>query len=88
MNRIFVLIGVCGIVSLLTLSALAQSIPDLNGVWQGPYTPDLTKALGKEPPFTRWQAEVRSVDHSKDPLPIAFRSAGIEKSNAVSDRSE
>src|SRR6266568_9659580 len=41
---------------LLLLAALlsAQSdakAPDLNGVWQAPYTPDLAKALGHELPM-------------------------------------
>jgi hypothetical protein len=41
---------------------------DLSGLWQGPYTPDLARAYGKELPFTphglaRWKA----VDTARDP---------------------
>ena len=46
---------------------------DLNGLWQGPYTPDLTRAFGKELPFTaygqtRWQA----VDTAHDPTGVCL----------------
>jgi hypothetical protein len=69
MNRIVVLMILCGWVLLFTVPASAQGVPDLNGVWQGPYTPNLTKALGKEPPFTPYgKQRYDSVDHSKDPL--------------------
>ena len=69
MNRVVVLLAVCCVVMLFTVSVSAQSVPDLNGVWQGPYTPNLTKALGKEPPFTPYgKQKYDTVDHSKDPL--------------------
>ena len=69
MNRSMVLIALCGIVLLFTVSASAQTVPDFNGVWQGPYTPNLTKAFGKEPPFTPYgKQRYDTVDHSKDPL--------------------
>src|SRR5579864_8215108 len=33
-------------------TAASTSIPDLSGVWQAPYTPDLTKPLGHDLPYT------------------------------------
>ncbi len=52
--------------------ASAQSAPfgrpDLSGFWINQYTPDLSTALGKQPPFTELGAERwRTVDTSKDP---------------------
>jgi hypothetical protein len=42
--------------------------PDLNGFWVNQYTPDLSVALGTQPPFTDFGAERwRTVDTSKDP---------------------
>ena len=42
--------------------------PDLGGFWVNQYTPDLSVALGKQPPFTAAGAERwRTVDTSKDP---------------------
>ena len=44
------------------------SPPDLSGFWMTQYTPDLSRALGKQPPFTAHGAERwRTVDTSKDP---------------------
>jgi hypothetical protein len=44
------------------------SIPDLRGVWQAPYTPDLTKALGHDLPYTALGAErFKNVVHADDP---------------------
>lgn len=57
------------ILLVLTAShALAQTRPDMNGLWQPQYTPDLTKAYMQELPFTplgaqRW----KSVDTANDP---------------------
>jgi hypothetical protein len=54
-------------------SAWAQSrptpaVPDLSGFWINQYTPDLSRALGKQPPFTAEGAERwRTVDTAKDP---------------------
>jgi hypothetical protein len=50
-------------------SALAQSAPaDLSGFWINQYTPDLSRVLGKQPPFTAEGAERwRTVDTSRDP---------------------
>jgi hypothetical protein len=46
----------------------AARVPDLNGLWKAPYTPDLSVAYGKDLPFTavgreRWT----KVDTAKDP---------------------
>ena len=42
--------------------------PDLTGYWINQYTPDLSNALGQQPPFTEYGAERwRTVDLSKDP---------------------
>jgi hypothetical protein len=69
MNPFVVFIVLSGMLSLFAVSAPAQSVPDLNGVWQGPYTPNLTRALGKEPPFTPYgKQRYDTVDHAKDPL--------------------
>jgi len=41
---------------------------DLNGLWQGPYTPNLAAAFGKELPFTRHGADTwAKVDTANDP---------------------
>ena len=57
-------------------SALAQSAssrPDLSGFWINQYTPDLSTALGKQPPFTDYGAERwRTVDTAKDPTGICL----------------
>lgn len=39
------------------MPAPGSGIPDLNGVWQAPYTPDLTRAYGAALPFTPFGAE-------------------------------
>jgi hypothetical protein len=50
------------------LMCAAAETPDLGGVWQGPYTPDLAQALGRELPFTPYGLErAKKVDHAKDP---------------------
>lgn len=47
--------------------------PDLNGFWVNQYTPDLSVALGKQPPFTEFGAEKwRTVDTSKDPTGVCL----------------
>ena len=53
----------------LALAASASAAtPDLNGVWQGPYTPDLTKPLGHALPFTPYGAQrFKNVVHADDP---------------------
>lgn len=49
-------------------SAQSQTPPDLTGFWVNQYTPDLSRALGRQPPFTPYGAERwRTVDTSKDP---------------------
>lgn len=46
----------------------ATRLPDLNGLWQAPYTPDLSRAYNKELPFTRVGAERwAKVDTANDP---------------------
>jgi hypothetical protein len=45
-----------------------SKVPDLNGLWQGPYTPNLADAYGKPLPFTPLGAEQWSkVDTANDP---------------------
>lgn len=42
--------------------------PDLSGFWINEYTPDLSRVLGRQPPFTAAGAERwRTVDTAKDP---------------------
>jgi hypothetical protein len=51
----------------------ASAPPDLNGFWVNQYTPDLSTALGRQPPFTEFGAERwRTVDTSKDPTGICL----------------
>src|SRR5215471_18221270 len=46
----------------------STSIPDMSGVWQGPYTPDLTKPLGHDLPYTPLGLErFKNVVHADDP---------------------
>ena len=53
--------------------APAAGRPDLNGFWVNQYTPDLSVALGGQPPFTEFGAERwRTVDTSKDPTGICL----------------
>src|SRR5712692_4585771 len=48
--------------------APTPSAPDLSGVWQAPYTPDLTKPLGRDLPYTVYGAErFKNVVHADDP---------------------
>lgn len=60
----------------LPAPAAAQSNagrPDLSGFWVNQYTPDLSTALGSQPPFTEFGAERwRTVDTSKDPTGICL----------------
>ena len=47
--------------------------PDLSGFWINQYTPDLSAALGKQPPFTDYGAEQwRTVDTAKDPTGLCL----------------
>jgi hypothetical protein len=51
-------------------SEAQQKHPDLNGVWQGPYTPDLSRSLppGETIPFTPYGAErFKKVDPADNP---------------------
>jgi hypothetical protein len=50
-------------------SQKATNPPDLNGVWDAPFTPDLSKALGHQPPFTAYgAARFAKEDEIDDPL--------------------
>jgi hypothetical protein len=43
--------------------------PDLNGVWSAPFTPDISKTLGHQPPFTPYGAtRFAKEDEIDDPL--------------------
>ena len=43
--------------------------PDLNGVWSAPFTPDISKTLGHQPPFTPYGAErFKKEDEVDDPF--------------------
>ena len=43
--------------------------PDLNGVWSAPFTPDISKVLGHQPPFTEFgAARFAKEDEIDDPL--------------------
>jgi hypothetical protein len=43
--------------------------PDLNGVWSAPFTPDISKVLGHQPPFTEYgAARFSKEDEIDDPL--------------------
>jgi len=67
---------VLGLALAAPASAPAQSAtakPDLSGYWINQYTPDLSTALGRQPPFTDYGAERwRTVDTSKDPTGICL----------------
>jgi len=46
----------------------AQAVPDLSGFWINQYTPDLSRVLEQQPPFTAEGAERwRTVDTANDP---------------------
>ena len=54
-------------------SQTSSARPDLSGFWINQYTPDLSVALGGQPPFTAFGAERwRTVDTSKDPTGICL----------------
>jgi hypothetical protein len=49
-------------------SAHSVSIPNISGVWQAPYTPDLTKPLGRDLPYTPYGLDrFKNVVHADDP---------------------
>jgi hypothetical protein len=51
----------------------APQPPDLSGFWINQYSPDLSRVLGKQPPFTPYGAERwRTVDTAKDPTGICL----------------
>src|SRR5215472_11810835 len=48
--------------------AASSNLSDLSGVWQAPYTPDLTKPLKHDLPYTAYGAErFKNVVHADDP---------------------
>jgi hypothetical protein len=52
-----------------TAVSQSETIPDLNGVWSAPFTPDISKPLGHQPPFTSYAADrFKKVDEADDPL--------------------
>ena len=56
-------------IAAIPLSA-QQKHPDLNGIWQGPYTPDLSRTLGQGQtiPFTTYGADrYKKVDPANNP---------------------
>jgi hypothetical protein len=56
-----------------TLTAQGSQRPDLSGFWVNQYTPDLSAALGRQPPVTEHGAERwRTVDTAKDPTAICL----------------
>jgi hypothetical protein len=58
------------------LLAVAQSrteVPDLNGVWQSPYTPNLAQVLGHELSYTPYGLQrAKTVDFAKDPTGLCL----------------
>ena len=58
------------VIVIAAISLQAQQHPDLDGVWQGPYTPDLSLSLpaGETIPFTPYGAErFHKVDPADNP---------------------
>jgi len=59
----------CGSRAASDSSQAAAAPPDLNGVWSAPFTPDISKALGHQPPFTAYgAARFAKEDEIDDPL--------------------
>ena len=67
--HVSILVALALAAALVPAGAAAQSAPpDLNGLWQPQYTPDLVRAYGKELPFTPLGAERwKNVDTANDP---------------------
>jgi len=66
--KVLAAVFICSIVCAAPTDAQTQAPPDLTGFWINQYTPDLARALGRQPPFTSYGAERwRTVDTSKDP---------------------
>lgn len=77
MRRIVSALAVAVMATMAAPAATAQTSsptrPDLSGFWINQYTPDLSVALGRQPPFTAFGAERwRTVDTSKDPTGICL----------------
>jgi len=64
-------LGILVVILFLAFPVAAQlKHPDLNGVWQGPYTPDLSRALapGEKIPFTPYGTQrLEKVDPADNP---------------------
>ena len=63
-------------------SPASTPIPDMSGIWQGPYTPDLTKPLGHDLPYTPLGSErFKNVVLANDPasycLPVGDRKSVV-----------
>ena len=59
----------CGGRAVSGSSQAAAAPPDFNGVWSAPFTPDLSKVLGHQPPFTAYgAARFAKEDEIDDPL--------------------
>jgi hypothetical protein len=68
MLRLIVLAAVLAPLCLPAVASAQAAPPDLNGLWQPQYTPDLTKAFGAELPFTPYGLERwKKVDTARDP---------------------
>ena len=73
-HLVFVAIGVWLAASVARAQTTVKAQPpDLSGMWMNQYTPDLSRVLGKQPPFTPYGAERwRTVDTAKDPTGICL----------------
>src|SRR5438093_4225339 len=59
----------------MCLSAQSAAAPDLNGIWQAPYTPNLAQVLGHELPYTPYGLQrAKTVDFAKDPTGLCLPS--------------
>jgi hypothetical protein len=66
---IIVALGMPGYVS----AQAPTGVPDLNGVWQAPYSPNLAQVLGHEPPYTPYGLQrAKTVDYAKDPTGLCL----------------
>ena len=71
---VFVAVGVWLAASVARAQTTVKAQPpDLSGFWVNQYTPDLSRVLGTQPPFTPYGAERwRTVDTAKDPTGICL----------------
>src|SRR5580698_2288674 len=67
----------------------ASAAPDLNGVWSAPFTPDISKALGHQPPFTPYgAARFAKEDEFDDPLTKCLPIGPARGNHAVPNRAD